>query len=122
MWKVSLLVPGVDEPNSVITANPDGEVNRFLFKDPKANIRVEFEGELRREYKDGVLTADNIEYPKKLKSVEDYADALTFMAYVGERRDYMQDIAGSTKKQRDRIIRRRLDQLQKHTEQKVAWK
>lgn len=113
MWKVTLLVPGAEEPTSVVTANPDSEVQRFLFKDANAHIKVEFDGSLRREYKDGKIQQDILEFPKPVKLMEDGADALAFMAYVGERRDYIDEVKGTTKKQRDRLLRRRLEKFQK---------
>ena len=67
MWKVIYTdknAPTDAEPVSVITANPEADIKRFMFKDAAANIKVMFNGELRREYKDGVIVKDVIEYPR----------------------------------------------------------
>lgn len=112
MWKVTA-VNKQAENESVVTANPAAEIKRFLFKNPQADIKVEFDGILRREYVGGVMVKDVIEFPKPLKSIEDYSDALTFIAFVGERRDYHPEVASTTKKQRDRLINRRVAAVRK---------
>lgn len=116
MWKVTLIDTEAEEgtiPESVTTTNPESEVRRFLFKNPKADICVEYNDTLRRQYVSGKVVVDIIEYPVDKKTIDDYGDALVFMAFVGERRDYMQDINSKTKKQRDRFLSRRVEAVMK---------
>jgi len=107
MWNVACEVNGQENPEVVECTNPDSEVNRFRFKDSNAHIVVTYNGHTRRVYKNGEITKDVLEYPEPLKAVEDYADSLAFMAYVGNRKDYLDQVSGTTKKQRARLVERR---------------
>jgi hypothetical protein len=116
MWKVTLdnkKVLADGKSQFVITANPAAEVKRFLFKDPKANITVTYNNILRRRYVYGKITVDVFVYPIEKKSMDDYGDALTFLTFVGERRDQLQHICGKTKPQRDRYLSRKIIAAQK---------
>jgi hypothetical protein len=118
MWKVTLNKEAAGEdikPEFVITENPDAEVRRFLFKDPKANITVVYNNVLRKRYIGGRVTMDVLEYPIVKKSMDDYADALTFLNFVGERRDQLPYICSKTKAQRDRYLSRKIIAAQKVT-------
>lgn len=114
MWNVACEIAGQDKPEVVECTNPDIEVNRFRFKNAKANIVVSYNGHVRRVYENGEVVENNLEYPPTLKSVEDFADALAFMSYVGTTMDYMSQVSGTTKKQRTRYLARRLKQAEEH--------
>ena len=122
MWKVACKVKGQEKPEVVECTNPDSEVNRFLFKDAKAHVTVTYgeEDVTRRVYNDGVLRVDVVGYREPLKSIDDYADALAFMAYVGTRKDYITQVSGTTKKQRNRLIERRLTAARKDAAKRKA--
>lgn len=120
-WKVIGYVG--DTTEEVTTANPIAEVRRFLFKNVDAQIEVLYNGIVRREYKGNTVVEDNINYPGTLKSINDYADALTFVAFVGERVDFLPEVRSTTKKQRSRLLSRRVAQAMAKSEatmEKVA--
>lgn len=113
-WKVIGYVSGTSE--EVTTANPIADVRRFQFKDATARIEVLYNGIIRRVYEAGEVVEDVIDYPNPLKTIEDYADALTFAAFVGERVDYLVEVRSTTKKQRQRLLTRRVAQIKKQSQ------
>ena len=114
MWNVKGTVIGL-EPEVVRTSNPMAEINRFLFKDPKANITLKFGDDLvlRRAYVNGKLKTDALTTGNKLTTTELYAQELEFLEMQGRRTVYVTGLRGTTKKQRERRLQRTIARVSK---------
>lgn len=108
MWNVTV---GADK---IPTQAPGLVIKKQAFMRQGERIEVHFGEHLRRVVENGKVVEDNPELPEgfKLKSLEDYASAIAYVKFVGESGDYIDELKGTTKKQRDRSLRRLIKQSQ----------